>query len=167
MLTRTHTHTHTHTHTQLTQLTQSRIRTTLHAFHIQRTRPIPCGVRYKGYDDDEFESGDGPSSKRGAAKVLKKYDNIDILTGDEKAKERAGFSLDASGGADLAREREAALVRERLKASATSLDYEVTYSTPLSCAASCRALPRIASSVVLHKFAETAFCLTKKKSCDE
>jgi hypothetical protein len=88
--------------------------------------PLSCDYRY---DDDEFASGDGPASKRGPANLLKKYDNIDVITGDEKLEKRGGFSLDAAGGADLAREREAAAVRERLKASATSLDYEVRCPT--------------------------------------
>eukprot|EP00035_Acanthoeca_spectabilis_P018345 m.387605 g.387605 ORF g.387605 m.387605 type:complete len:711 (+) comp16751_c1_seq24:6253-8385(+) len=77
---------------------------------------------YKGYDDDEFSD---PSKARGAPNLLKKYDNIDVITGDEKKGERTGFSLDAAGGADLTREREAAAIREKLKEKELSLDYEV------------------------------------------
>ena len=79
-------------------------------------------TEYRGYDDDEFDQFGKVKPKEG---VLSKYDNIDVITGDEKKKAADGFTLDGSGGADTKQEREAAKVREKLKRQVQTLDFDV------------------------------------------
>ena len=59
------------------------------------------------------------------AGVLSKYDNVSVITGDTIKKAADGFTLDGSGGADTKQEREAAVVREKLKRQVQTLDFEV------------------------------------------
>eukprot|EP00039_Didymoeca_costata_P030936 m.32263 g.32263 ORF g.32263 m.32263 type:complete len:695 (+) comp8393_c0_seq1:149-2233(+) len=76
---------------------------------------------YNGYDDDEFENP-GEDYKK---KLLSKYDDIDVITGEKKKQEKSKFKIESGGVVDLKREKEAAEIREKLKKQALTLDFEV------------------------------------------
>ena len=76
---------------------------------------------YNALDDDEFET---PGQAK-AKKTLSKYDDIDVVSGDQKRKEKKKFTLGAEGTADWKREKREAEIRDKLLKQSVTLDYEV------------------------------------------